>query len=359
MKKQILFVDDELKVLDGLRRTLRHMRGQWEMRFARSGEEAMEMLTQPPLPDLILCDIMMPGLDGFDILEKLRQNPATALIPFIFLTGKADKADMRQGMELGADDYLTKPFTNEELINAINARLKRKAIIIEQYQDKMREVSEATKQENKFLQSELQNSNKNGGGNLYEFVHTISNIIDSCEKYYYTNHAKTVAIIARALANSMKIDAEAISNLVVAALLHDVGKIGMTDELIALDPKDMRPAELSIYKNHVDNGLRLLDSLSGLDRIRLIIAQHHENFDGSGFPSRLVGEKICTEAQILSIANIYHNKVYKMQYPISKSSALLHGEAMLYLRIKASWYQPDVLEAFVELAISGKCPALG
>lgn len=140
MKKQILFVDDEQNLLDGIRRMLRNSRSQWELRFARSGQEALEILAQPPLPDLILCDIMMPGIDGFDILEELRQNPATAFIPFIFLTGKTAKSNMRQGIEIGADDYLTKPFTGSELIAAINTQLRKKADLAKYSENKLDEL---------------------------------------------------------------------------------------------------------------------------------------------------------------------------------------------------------------------------
>ncbi len=138
--KKILFVDDDPYVLNGLRRSLDDMRDQWEMHFSSSGQEALEILTQPSLPDLIVCDIMMPGLDGFDILKNVRENPATAMIPFIFLTGKAEKPNVREGMELGADDYLTKPFSASEIIAAINTRLKKKADLDQHSEKKLDEL---------------------------------------------------------------------------------------------------------------------------------------------------------------------------------------------------------------------------
>ncbi|MEE9168718.1 MAG: response regulator, partial [bacterium] len=138
--KRILFVDDDPRVLNGLRRNLDDMRDQWEMHFSSSGQEALEMLTQPSLPDLIVCDIMMPGLDGFGILKNVRENPATAMIPFIFLTGRAEKLNMRKGMEGGADDYLTKPFSAPEIIAAINTRLKKKANLDQHSEKKLDEL---------------------------------------------------------------------------------------------------------------------------------------------------------------------------------------------------------------------------
>ncbi|HCF26619.1 MAG TPA: GGDEF domain-containing response regulator, partial [Cyanobacteria bacterium UBA11049] len=97
-------------------------------------------LAQEQLPDLILCDVMMPELDGYGVLNALRQNPATAAIPFIFTTAKASKTDLRQGMELGADDYLTKPFTADELLGAIATRLKKQAVIVEHYTTELKQV---------------------------------------------------------------------------------------------------------------------------------------------------------------------------------------------------------------------------
>ncbi|MBE9126438.1 MULTISPECIES: hybrid sensor histidine kinase/response regulator [unclassified Coleofasciculus] len=94
-------------------------------------------LAQQHLPDLIICDVMMPTLDGFGVLSSLRQNPATAMIPFMFLTARADKTDLRQGMELGADDYLTKPFSRVELLGAISARLQKQAVIEQQQTQKL------------------------------------------------------------------------------------------------------------------------------------------------------------------------------------------------------------------------------
>ena len=92
------------------------------------------------LPDLIICDIMMPGLDGFDVLDELRQDPVTATIPFVFSTARADKSDMRRGMELGADDYLTKPFTQAELLKAIEARLAKQAALNKKFQKKLQDL---------------------------------------------------------------------------------------------------------------------------------------------------------------------------------------------------------------------------
>ncbi len=126
MNRKILFIDDEPNILSAIKRTLRHNRKDWEVILASSAEEALELLNEAEYPDLIVCDVMMPGMTGFDLLEELQKNPETAVIPFIFLTGRNQKGDHRHGMELGADDYLVKPFQPEELLAAISTRLEKK-----------------------------------------------------------------------------------------------------------------------------------------------------------------------------------------------------------------------------------------
>jgi DNA-binding response OmpR family regulator len=119
---RILVIEDEDRLRDNIAQILEY--GDYEVVMANNGITGVELARQY-LPDLIVCDIMMKQLDGFGVLQELRADPATAMIPFIFVTAKADRDSMRQGMELGADDYVTKPFTTTELLNAVNARLKR------------------------------------------------------------------------------------------------------------------------------------------------------------------------------------------------------------------------------------------
>jgi diguanylate cyclase (GGDEF)-like protein len=135
--KVILVIEDELSIRSNLLRILNYSG------FRSVGAEDGLMgvlLAKSHLPDLIVCDILMPYLDGYGVLTQLLQDPATAKIPFIFLSAKADKSDIRQGMNLGADDYLTKPFTSDELIKAISARLEKQATITQPYLDNMEQA---------------------------------------------------------------------------------------------------------------------------------------------------------------------------------------------------------------------------
>ena len=128
--KTILVIEDEKPVLTNIVEILES--GGFQAIGAENGAEGIRLAKECE-PDLILCDIMMPVMDGHGVLNELRSVPATATIPFIFLTAKADKTDLREGMNLGADDYLTKPFRRKELLMAVNARLEKRAAVLERY----------------------------------------------------------------------------------------------------------------------------------------------------------------------------------------------------------------------------------
>ncbi|MDX2099165.1 MAG: response regulator, partial [Leptolyngbyaceae cyanobacterium bins.59] len=135
--KKILIIEDEPIIRETIADLLEME--QYRTLTAENGQTGVQ-LAQEQFPDLILCDIAMPEMDGHGVLNTLRQNPRTANIPFIFLTAKADKQDLRHGMELGADDYLTKPFTPDELIRAIETRFNRQALSEQQAQQKLEEL---------------------------------------------------------------------------------------------------------------------------------------------------------------------------------------------------------------------------
>ena len=134
---KVLVIEDERYLLEDITELLQYT--DFEVQSASSGKEGLT-LVRDYAPDLIICDIMMPDIDGYEVLEQIRSSPDTANTPFIFLTAKADRELMRQGMELGADDYLTKPFTSAELLSAINTRLRRQSQIAVHSEQKLDSV---------------------------------------------------------------------------------------------------------------------------------------------------------------------------------------------------------------------------
>jgi len=152
--KKILVIEDEFQIRDNIREVL-ELQG-FSPLLAENGRIGLKM-AQTLHPDLILCDIMMPEMDGYRVLQELRQQSQTAMIPFIFLTAKSDRMEQRQGMELGADDYLTKPFSTGELIRAIATRLERQQRFTEPYQQEYQQA-QFLKREVQVGQEQLQKS---------------------------------------------------------------------------------------------------------------------------------------------------------------------------------------------------------
>ncbi len=167
--KKILVIEDELTVRSNILEILEFE--QFDVVGAENGLIGA-LWAQEYLPDLVICDVMMPEINGYEVLGALRQNPMTATIPFIFLTAMADHSDRRRGMELGADDYLTKPFTADELLAAISTRFAKHQVVMQQYNDE-RQKNEALKQEVQQLQHHVDTNNKL----LKQFPQEVLNVI--------------------------------------------------------------------------------------------------------------------------------------------------------------------------------------
>ena len=137
--KKVLVIEDEESIRSVVIAFLEF--SQFQVFSAPNGLDGVH-LAKEHLPDLIICDINMPQLDGYGVLKTLRENPATAAIPFIFLTGKGELDDLRKGMDLGADDYLIKPFRREALLKAIDVRLAKQAAVESRFTAELKQVEE-------------------------------------------------------------------------------------------------------------------------------------------------------------------------------------------------------------------------
>ncbi len=175
--KKILVIEDELTVRSNILEIL-----EFEQFDAVSAENGLigALWAQEYSPDLVICDVMMPEINGYEVLSALRQNPMTATIPFIFLTAMVDYSDRRRGMELGADDYLTKPFTTDELLAAISTRFAKHQVVMQQYNDE-RQKNEALKQEVQQLQHHVDTNNKL----LKQFPREVLNVIPKLNMAIY------------------------------------------------------------------------------------------------------------------------------------------------------------------------------
>lgn len=271
-----------------------------------SGETLLQYLEgMTPLPDLILLDIRMPGMDGFDTLKALRKEiDPGAQIPILFLTGDEDLQTELTGLRLGAMDFLHKPFLPEILALRVRHNLE----LIRLQKDLSREVEKKSKEKNRLT---------------LHVVQTLAETIDA--KDTYTNgHSDRVASYSRELARRLGYDEERQDEVYIMGLLHDIGKIGVSDRIIN-KPARLTDEEFAEMKTHPDTGSRILQKIKEMPRLSYGARWHHERIDGRGYPDGLKGEEIPEEARIIAVADAYDamtsNRSYRDLMPQSSVRA--------------------------------------
>jgi putative two-component system response regulator len=284
-------------------------------------------------PDLILLDIEMPEIDGFEALKRLKSESLWANIPVVFLTGRTDAAVEVQGFEMGAVDFITKPFSAPVLINRIKTHLDIDELI-----------RERTSQLNR-----LQNS----------IVSVLANIVESRDKGTGGHIERTSAYI-KILINEMKkrgvyadiISCWDIEKMISSARMHDLGKISITD-LIVNKPGKLTDDEYDIMKTHALEGERIIDKIIAqtgegdfLHNARLFAGSHHERWDGKGYPNRLKGEEIPLQGRIMAIVDVYDALVSERPY----KRAFTDEEAVnIIMENAGTHYDPKIAEVFFEV----------
>jgi putative two-component system response regulator len=284
-------------------------------------------------PDLILLDIEMPEMDGFEALNRLKSESLWANIPVVFLTGRTDAAVEVHGFEIGAVDFITKPFSAPVLINRIKTHLEIDELI-----------RERTAQLNR-----LQNS----------IVSVLANIVESRDKGTGGHIERTSAYI-KILINEMKkrgIYADIISSwdiekIISSARMHDLGKISITD-LIVNKPGKLTDDEYDIMKTHALEGEKIIDKIIAqtgegdfLRNARLFAGSHHERWDGKGYPNKLKGEEIPLQGRIMAIVDVYDALVSERPY----KNAFTDEEAVSIIMENAgTHYDPKIAEVFFEI----------
>ena len=282
-KPAILVVDDDLTNIQVGIRMLKEV-GDYQMIFATTGEQALERIKEHDF-DLILLDILMQPMDGFEVCRRLKANPANSHIPVVFLTAKTDKDSLIQGFELGGVDYVTKPFNAHELCARVKTHLELKC-----YHD--RDIEETQR----------------------EIILMMSAV---CEfKSVETGqHINRVAEISALLAKLSGCGSQMCQEIRWAAAMHDVGKVAIPDAILH-KPARLTPQEFEIIKTHTEYGYDILrHSTRKLLRCAAVIAhQHHEHWDGSGYPQGLKGEEIDLRGRIVIIADVFDALLQKRAY---------------------------------------------
>ena len=291
-KQTILIVDDtpeNIDVLSGI------LRPEFKVKAALNGERALKIAHADPRPDMILLDIMMPGMDGYEVCRRLKADPATAEIPVIFITAKSQDEDEKMGLELGAVDYITKPVRPA----IVQARVHTQLALYDQNRELARQVKERTSE---LDESRLQIIRRLGRAAEFRDNETGLHVI---RMSHYTK------LIAQAHGGNE----DWVELLFNAAPMHDIGKIGIPDNIL-LKADKLDHNEWEIMQQHADIGTEIIgDHPSPLLQLSRIIAlTHHEKWDGTGYPNGLSGEDIPLEGRIVAIADVFDALSSKRPY---------------------------------------------
>ena len=319
----ILLVDDtsaNIEVLDSV------LSPEYCVKIALSGERALELAESPPRPDMILLDITMQGMDGYEVIRRLQSNPATVNIPVIFVTGKSSVSDEAKGLSLGAVDYITKPISPP----IVRARIKTHLALYNQNRELESKVNERTQQ---LQESKLEVISCLGRAAEFKDNETGMHVI---RMSYYS----------RIIAESLNINNEWVSMLYNAAPMHDIGKIGIPD-CILLKPGKLDTEEMEVMKKHVNYGVEILGGHESevLQMAKVIAETHHEKFDGSGYPNGLAGENIPLAGRIVAISDVFDaltsTRPYKKAWDIDKAVALIEDGA-------GKHFDPHLVKSFIQ-----------
>jgi putative two-component system response regulator len=294
-KQSILVVDDNRVNADMLKHLLA-TRG-YQTITAQSAAEA-ELEIQREAPDLILLDVVMPGKTGYELCRELKEDSKTRLIPIVMITGLSAHEDRLKGIEAGADDFLTKPISPEELFARVSSLLK-----LKEFTDELETVDSV--------------------------LCTLGLSVESRDPYT-EGHCERLARNATDLGRFLGMEEESIVALRRGGYLHDLGKIAVPDEILKKG-SDLTPAEWAIMKQHPVTGETICRPLKSLRLVLPIIRHHHEHSDGSGYPDGLREKEIPLLPRILQVVDIYDALRTERPY----KPALTHEDAAVTMRREA------------------------
>lgn len=337
-RAKILVIDDtktNIEVLEGI------LSNDYDIFVALNGKKAL-VLTEKVKPDLILLDVMMPEMDGYETLRQMQNLNLVQNTPVLFLTAKADAKSEQMGLDLGAVDYITKPF-NPDLVRL---RIKNQ-LEFKQQRDHLHElVEEKTEDLRKTLKVLLTSL-----GSLAEFRDPETG-----------EHIKRTQVLVQMLAEKLQkhprfsqfiCSKEYVDFYATAAPLHDIGKVGIPDDILR-KPGKLTEEERSVMSGHAQMGFDVLVNatreLSGHPLVKIcadIILNHHERWDGQGYPNKIKGEDIPVGARLMSVADVYDALVSRRPYKEPFTHEVAVAEIVAG---KGTQFDPDVVDAFMEIA---------
>ena len=325
VRSKILVVDDEPANLNLMRQILKD---NYDLTFAKSGSDAISNMNKQ-VPDLILLDVMMPGMDGYEVCERIKADPRLSDIPVIFCTAMSDEGDEIRGFKVGASDYVTKPVRPAVVLARVQTHLA------------LADQQRATREEVKIANHELLESRLKTLlmlGKAAEFKDNDTGL-----------HVVRMSHYCKILAVASGWNQESCDVLINAAPMHDIGKISTPDDILK-KPGPLSASEMVIMRQHCEAGAKIISeakSETPLFKMALEIAlNHHEKWDGSGYPNGLSAEAIPLSARVVAIADVFDaltsQRPYKLPWPLDKAFAYLQESA-------GTHFDPDLVEVFLGL----------
>jgi putative two-component system response regulator len=318
------------------------------VKVANSGEKALKYLYESTAPDLILLDIMMPILSGYDVIKKIKEDTILKDIPIIFLTAKNSIEDEKIGFELGAADYITKPISPPILKARIKTQLENKV------------ASDFLKDKNQFLEDEIEKRTKEVVAIQNVTIFAMASLAETRDNETGNHIRRTrayVKILALKLQNHPKfkdfLTDEMIDTLYKSAPLHDIGKIGIPDYILLKKGK-LTAEEFEVMKTHTTLGKEAIEhaenqlgyEVSFLKIAKEIAYSHQEKYDGTGYPLGLKGNEIPISARLMSVADVYDALISKRVY----KDKIEHEKAIEIMKEgRGTHFDPYILDAFLEL----------
>jgi len=329
----VLIVDDDPVNCHLLSHVLQEVGYQTDI--ADSGEVALASVKRS-LPDIILLDVMLPGVNGFEVARLLKADPVSAGVPIIMVTSLEDTKSREIGLSQGVEEYITKPVQPVELKIRVRNLLRLKL------------ANDILKDHNAALGDEIQRRSKEL---LHSFEEGLYMLMRAAE--YRDDetgaHIRRISYYTKQLAEAIGMDQEYCNTIFLASPMHDIGKIGIPDSIL-LKPSELTAPEWTVMKRHTTIGAEILAAGTSpyVKMGKDIALSHHERWDGSGYPNKLVGEDIPLAARIMAVCDVYDalrsDRPYKPAYEHDKSIDIIrNGDE----RIKHSHFDPEILKAFL------------
>lgn len=339
----ILIVDDSPENLTVLGELLR---GTYRVRAANSGARALQLALLAPPPDLVLLDVMMPVMNGYEVLERLREEPLTRDIPVIFTTAMTTTEDEQRGLEMGAVDYLTKPLRPAIVMARVRTHLALKRARAQLQADKVTLQSEVALQQH--ANAIIQDVSIRAMARLAETRdnETGSHILRT--QGYVQALAERASLLPRF---APELDARSIALIARSAPLHDIGKVGVPDAIL-LKPGKLTPEEWAVMQGHARLGAEAIDRAVAdthepvpfLRFARQIALHHHERWDGNGYPDRLAGDDIPVAARLMAIADVFDALISRRVY---KEPMSFEQARVLMAEQRGRHFDPELLDLFL------------